>query len=144
MFPLRDPYVIGRKEILFFFGLFVNLFLIERSWKSVNIKQIFARDKLIKNVIDKYCFNLLIWYNLLSIPAALSHESIIFLSLPINIIITFSFLGLKLSVKQVIVRTALIYTPTIIVTSLCLIFRGDILDAVVICQSWQEYVGFAE
>ncbi|MBD2343407.1 hypothetical protein [Anabaena subtropica] len=140
LFPLHDPHVIGRKEILFFFGLFVNIFLLETYLKVLNIKQNFENEQDTTRIINQYCYKLFICYNLLSIPTALSHESIIFLSLPLNIIITSNFIRLKFSIKQVVLRSLIIYFPTIFIAFLCFIFQGNDLSSIGICQSWQEYI----
>ncbi|GET35665.1 hypothetical protein [Microseira wollei] len=143
LFPLHDPNAIGRKEFLFFFGLFVNLFLLKKAIKIINLhiaQDLEYEEQYLTNAINQYSRSLFICYNLLSIPTALSHESIIFLALPLNMIITSSLIGLKFPIKKVLWRTLIIYFPTIFVTFLCLIFQGNDLTPVVICQSWQEYI----
>ncbi|OKH31304.1 hypothetical protein NIES2101_41610 [Calothrix sp. HK-06] len=139
-FPLHDRNVIGRKELLFFFGLFINIFFVEKTVKALNINQNFEYEQDKINTINKYCYNLFISYNFFSVPTALIHESILFLSLPLNIVITSTLLGLKLSIKQVSLRTLTIYSPTIFAAVLCFIFQGNESSPVEICQSWQENI----
>ncbi len=143
LFPINDMAVIGRKEFLFFFGLLINLFFVKKALKILNINS--DRGNTIENsqsladTVNKYCYSLFIWYNLLSIPTTLSHEAIIFLALPLNMIITANLIGLAFSAKQVLWRTLIIYSPTILVAFLCLIFKGNKTIALGICESWQEY-----
>jgi hypothetical protein len=139
-FPLHDPSAIGRKEFLFFIGLFVHLFILDKAVKELTLQRIWQSGPITNIIIDRYCCRLFIWYNLLSVPAALAHESIIFMSLPLNIMITLSLIGLRFPNNQLIIRTLLIYLPTISTTLLCFLFRGDDSVALGICQSWQENI----
>lgn len=137
--------MIGRKEFFFFLGLLINLFLVFKSIKNLKVNNIVINDNLsISVIINKYCFNLFICYNLLSIPTALTHEAIIFLGLPLNIIITATLIGLNCSSQTVLVRTLLIYFPTIFASCLGLIFKVNAQIALGICQSWQEYNLFSD
>jgi hypothetical protein len=140
LFPVHDTHVIGRKELFFFLGLFINISFIRKGVQQLNLEKKFEYDKCSTATINQYCRDLLIWYNLLSVPVTLSHESILFLSLPLNIILTTNFLSLILSFKQAFMRTLAIYCPTIIVALLCFMFPGTDLYAIGICQSWQENI----
>lgn len=143
LFPLKDLSVIGRKEFYFFFGSIINLFLVSKTIKNLNINK--EQQNFLENnqdatlTINKYCYNLFIWYNLISIPTTLTHEGIIFLSLPLNIIITASLIRLVFPVKQVLWRTLIIYAPIIVIAMICLLIPKDENLASGICQSWQEY-----
>lgn len=143
LFPLNDLHVIGRKEFLFFFGLFINLFLVSKTLNffTTNIDRslLYRNCPTSQKAVKNYCYSLFIGYNLLSIPIALTHEAIIFLALPLNIIITSNLLSLTFSKREVWWRTAIIYVPTILVCFLCLIFKGNEAMARGICESWQEY-----
>ena len=130
LFAINDLNVIGRKEFLFFFGLLINLFFVSQTTRKFQIS---------KDTANNYCYNLFFCYNLLSIPTALTHEGILFLALPLNIIITLNFLNLTFSKKEVWLRTLIIYLPTLFICFVCLIFKGNESTALGICQSWQEY-----
>lgn len=137
LFPLNDLAVIGRKEFLFFFGLLINLFFVSKTVKSLNISE--NIEFFEKNTINKYCYNLFLCYNLLSIPITLIHEGIIFLGLPLNIIITANLLSLIRSKREVGWKTIIIYLPTLLVCFFCISFKGNQEMARGICRSWQEY-----
>ena len=143
MFPINDPNVIGRKEFFFFFGLFINIFLVEKTLRAFNIEtnpeNSLKCPKSLANAVNQYCYSLFIWYNFLSIPTTLIHEGIIFLALPLNMIIASSLISLGFSRNQVLLRTLMIFSPTILVSFLCVGFRGNDSIALGICQSWQEY-----
>ncbi len=142
LFGIQNIGVIGRKDFFYFLGLFINLFLVRKTLKLFNINSL-KQEKEIEHpqggvdVANKYFYSLLIGYNLVSIPTALSHEAIIFLGIPLNIIITANVFGLAFSVRQVLWRTLIIYLPTIVVCILCLIFRGNEVIAQAICEQWQ-------
>ena len=142
LFPI-NTLGIGKKEFFFFFGLLINLFFLKKALRILTInsgKENFLENRQgLTDGVNKYCYSLFIWYNLLSIPTALSHEAIIFLGLPLNMIITANLIGLAFSVRQVLWRTIIIYLPTIIVAFFCLIFKGNEAIALGICESWQEY-----
>lgn len=140
LFPLHDPKTIGRKEFLFFIGLFVNLLLLDRAMRDLSSHRNWECGEMRNNIINRYCYRLFIWYNLLSVPAALAHESIIFISLPLNIMITLSLVRLRFPNYQFLTRTLLIYSPTTFTALLCLLLRGDESVALAICQSWQENI----
>lgn len=132
LFPLLDPSAFGRKEILFIIPLIINLSLIDRELSS-------KESVKVAGSLTPYCRNVCIWFNLLSVPLALIHESIVFLALPINIIITISFLGLKLSRKNSILVVLVIYLPTLIAILAGFIWKGDAASASNICESWQGF-----
>ena len=143
LFPIHHPSVIGRKEFFFFFGLLINLFFLKKTLRILNINRYpensLKSQQSLGKAVNKYCYSLFIGYNLLSIPTALTHEAIIFLVLPLNMMITSSFISLAFSRRQVLLRTLIIYLPTIFVSFLCFIFKGNYTIALGICQSWQEY-----
>jgi hypothetical protein len=143
LFPINDLAMIGRKEFFFFFGLLINLFFLKKALRILNInseqESSLENRQSLADAVNKYCYRLFIWYNLLSIPTTLSHEAIIFLGLPLNMIVTANLIGLVFSVRQVLWRTLIIYLPTILVGFLCLIFKGNEAIAIGICESWQEY-----
>jgi len=139
LFPINSLGGLGRKEYLFFFGLLINLWLVSQSVNSLYLSDINkAKQELNRKTIDKYCYQLFIFYNLFSIPTALSHEAILFLVLPLNILITFTLLRLNNSSIQVVKNTLLIYSPTILVCLISMIFKGNEEIAMSICQSWQK------
>ncbi len=146
LFPVFDPKVIGRKEFLFLLGVMLNLFLLKKVFKNLSINDIlsghFKNDKNIAKKINSYGRNLFISYNLLSIPTALSHEAIIFLSLPLNLVITYNLFNFTISAPKAIWRTSIVYLPTIIVSLICLFFKGNREMAIGICNSWQAYSSF--
>ncbi|WP_241392574.1 hypothetical protein [Rippkaea orientalis] len=133
---------IGWKDFFYFLGLFINLFLLRKLLRIVKFNSS-KQEKDIKNhqglvqAVNQYFYSLFIWYNLISIPIALSHEALIFLAIPLNIIITVNVIGLAFSVRQVAWRTLIIYLPTIMVCILCLIFRGNAVIGQTICEQWQ-------
>lgn len=140
LFPLNDIGALGRKEFLFFFGLLINLVLVSQTFNSLYLSKINEeKEKLNQKTINQYCYRLFIFYNLLSVPVALTHEAILFLVLPLNLIITLTLLRLTKSSIQVIKNTLLIYSPTIIVSLISLFFKGNEEIAMTICKSWQEY-----
>lgn len=143
LFPIYNISVIGRKEFFFFFGLLINLFFLKKTFRTLNThrdsENSLRSHQISAYAVNKYCRSLFFCYNLLSIPTALSHEAIIFLALPLNMVITSNFLGLTFSKRQVLLRTLIIYLPTILVSFVCLIFKGNDLTVLGICQSWQEY-----
>jgi hypothetical protein len=143
LFPIHEPQVIGRKEFLFFLGLIINLFLLQKTLKNLNIlsgqESYYENPQNSENVINKYCYNLFTWYNLLSIPTALSHEAIVFLAVPLNMIITASLIRLAFTVKQTLWRTLIIYLPTIFIAFICLIWKGNSDIVLGICESWRAY-----
>jgi hypothetical protein len=181
LFPLYDPNVIGRKEVFFFFGLVINLFLLQKATKNLVIgkyafkilgdsglkssfgnpkspflkrntlfqPQILNKSKFqinhfnqvynVEKLVNSYCLNLFIWFNLLSIPVALSHEGILFLALPLNMIISANLISLIFPIRQTLWRTFLIYSPTVLVAIICLYFSGNKEIAIGICESWQTY-----
>lgn len=145
IFPINDLWGIGRKEFFFFFGLLINLFftsIFVKSYKQLNSQEKY--NSISNSFLRKYCFNVFVFYNLLSIPTALSHEAILFLGLPINMIITATVIGFYFPIKTVLVRTFLIYLPTIFVSCLALIFNGNAEIALGICQSWVGYESWKE
>lgn len=77
------------------FGLLINLFLVTKTIKALKInkyrKILLKSDSISAKSINNYCYSLFFYYNLLSIPTALSHEAIIFLALPLNINNYFKF-----------------------------------------------------
>ncbi|WP_218959085.1 hypothetical protein [Baaleninema simplex] len=133
LFPLNDVNVIGRKDFLFLFGLLINLYFLQKTSTCIQL------NSNLKASIDRYCHHLFFAYNLLSIPTALSHEAILFLSIPLNTIITATWIGAYFSKKEVLKRTFLIYFPTVSIAFLCLFFKGNYATALAICQSWQSY-----
>lgn len=140
LFPLNDIGGLGRKEYLFFFGLLINLWLVSQTVNSLYLSDINqAKKELNRKTIDKYCYQLFIFYNLFSIPTALSHEAILFLVLPLNILISLSILALNNLPIKTIKKTIIIYSPTIIVALISIIFKGNEEVAMTICKSWQQY-----
>ena len=143
IFPINDPHVIGRKDFFFFFGLLINIFLVEKTLRNFNIESNLENSlkdrQSLRDVVNQYCYSLFIWYNLLSIPTTLIHEGIIFLALPLNIIIASSLISLAFSRNQLLLRTLIIFFPTILVSFLCIAFKGNDSIALGICQSWQQY-----
>lgn len=140
LFPINDLGGLGRKEYLFFLGLLINLWLVSQTVNSLYLSDINqAKQELNQKNIDKYGYLLFIFYNLFSIPTALSHEALLFLVLPLNIIITVSLLGLNHSPLKIIIKTLIIYSPTILVCFISMIFKGNQEIAMSICQSWQKY-----
>lgn len=141
LFPIHNLALIGRKDFFFLFGIVLNLFLSRKIARSIPAGD--ERGDLdratLKHAVDRYSKNLFIWFNLLSIPTALSHEAILFLSVPLNMVITSSALALTMAKKQVFWRNFQIYSPTIITACLCMIFSGNEAIAIGICESWQEY-----
>lgn len=139
-FPLNDLSGLGRKEYLFFLGLLINLWLVSRTVNSLYLFPVNEQKAKLNNEnINKYSYQLFIFYNLFSIPTALSHEAILFLVLPLNLIITATLLGVSNSPIKVITKTLLIYSPTILVSFISMIFKGNQEVAITICKSWQEY-----
>jgi hypothetical protein len=143
LFPINDLSMIGRKEFLFFFGLLINLVCLKKTLTILSInsdrENLLQKDRILINAVNHYCYSLFIWYNLLSIPITLTHESIIFFGLPINIMITANLIGSIFSIRQTILRTLIIYFPTILIAILCIIFKGNEAMAIEICRYWQEY-----
>ncbi|WP_373479287.1 hypothetical protein [Geminocystis sp.] len=140
LFPINDIGGLGRKEYLFFFGLLINLWLVSQTVTSLYLSDINqVKQELNRKTIDKYCYQLFIFYNLFSIPTALSHEAILFLVLPLNILISLSILALNNLPIKTIKKIIIIYSPTIIVALISLIFNGNKEVVVSICKSWQEY-----
>ncbi|WP_231937625.1 hypothetical protein [Geminocystis sp. NIES-3709] len=144
MFPLNDLTIIGevlgRKEFFFFLGISINLFFISKVVKNLHFSSIDENSQESRKlIINKYCYDIFFCYNLLSIPTALSHEAIIFLGVPLNMIITATLIGFNYSKKIVLIKTFLIYLPTIFVSCLGLIFKGNEQVALDICRSWEEY-----
>ncbi|MBR8832076.1 MAG: hypothetical protein Cpurp_12820 [Chlorogloea purpurea SAG 13.99] len=143
VFPIRDLNIIGRKDFFFLFGLAVNLFFVTRYVMTLKASsEIISsqEDSPISNKeINKYCYSLFIWFNLLSIPTALIHEAIIFLGIPLNMMITGSLVSSKLTKRKSINLTLAIYLPTILVAVLCMLARGNEEIAVGICNSWHKY-----
>ncbi len=141
-FPLNDLGALGRKEILFLFPLLLNLtfFNLEFNKLKINNKDYsLLKDQDKANLaLKQYCTKVFIWFNLLCIPITLIHESIVFLSLPLNIIITISFVSLRLSLRQSIVSSLAVYMPTIIAIMAGFVWKGDAAVALHICESWQN------
>ncbi|WP_428010121.1 hypothetical protein [Baaleninema sp.] len=54
-------------------------------------------------------------------------------------LITLTCIGLVLPKKEALWRTLAIYLPTILVSLLCMVFKGDRETALAICESWQAY-----
>lgn len=139
LFPLND---LGRKEILFIIPLIMNISFLSREIKRLKIDELIEpslnHNKNLESSIKRYRKNILIWFNLLAIPIALSHESIIFLSLPINLAITVSFLSLKSSRKLPPLDSFTIYIPNVISALAAFIWKGDPSVALSICESWQN------
>ncbi|ACK67299.1 hypothetical protein PCC8801_3329 [Rippkaea orientalis PCC 8801] len=145
LFGLYDlQFMMGRKDFFYFYGLIINLFFLNKALKNLNRQSSEQENSLdycqspsLVNAVNKYSSSLFIWYNLISIPTALSHEALIFLGIPLNIIITANVIGLAFSFRQVLFRTLIIYLPTIVLCFLCLIFRGNEVIAQAICQQWE-------
>ena len=148
LFPMNTAGMVGRKDFFFFLGFLINLYLVGKFVKDLRfaIKSQHLQEKEYRrntrNLINRYCLQLFIWYNLTSIPVALSHEAIIFLAIPINIMITLNLLGLFFTRKQAIIQSLVIFMPTIFVSILFITFfkEHDIDTLVTMCQSWQEYM----
>ncbi|HMO16999.1 MAG TPA: hypothetical protein PKA63_00065 [Oligoflexia bacterium] len=140
MFPLFESEVLGRKEILFFFLLFLNLSFIDRAIKQ-NTESDETGDiiKFSSEIISGYSKNILIFFNILAIPISLCHESFIFLSLPVNFVITTSLLMQEKPPLMATLNSLALYLPTITSCFLCLfIFFGNTKTAIGICESWKE------
>lgn len=135
LFPLVDG-ALGRKELMFFILLVLNLNLVGNSIQL--LKNNGFEDENLKIPKNPYFNQIFIWFNLISIPIALTHESIVFLSLPVNMIITNSFLAFKTSQKKAIFRTFQAYLPTLLTVVVCFIAKGGYESAVKICESWQS------
>ena len=141
-FPINDLGALGRKEILFIFPLLLNLGFLDlqsNKLQKSDRNTLISKDRAtIDLALKQYCWNIFIWFNLLCIPIALIHESIVFLALPLNIIITANFLYLKLNFKQSVLGSLAIYIPTIIAIVAGFIWKGNPTVALNICQSWQN------
>ncbi len=141
-FPLNDLGGLGRKEILFLFPFLLNLRFLDLEFNQLKVGDrdsfISKDDKKTNLALRQYCQNVFIWFNILCIPIALIHESIIFLSLPVNIIITISFVSLKFPLRQSILSCLVIYSPTILSIMAGFIWKGDASVAINICESWQN------
>ncbi|MCW6034955.1 hypothetical protein K4A83_01530 [Spirulina subsalsa FACHB-351] len=137
LFPANTRVIVGRKEFLFFLSLLANLWLVHQALTPI------IRDNLdISNqrkFIDSYSLKLGLIYNLISVPTTLTHEAILFLSLPLNLIITSSVLSLQFFPLKSLKRTIMIYAPTLVVSVICLFFKGNKNIALAICESWQKY-----
>lgn len=136
LFPLIDG-ALGRKEVIFLILLLFNLNIVKNKIDLLK-KNRFEDQNQLKILKNSYFNQIFIWFNLISIPLTLTHESIIFLSLPINMVITNSFLAFKTSGKKVILRTFQAYLPTLLVVLLCFMAKGGYESAVKICESWQS------
>ncbi len=140
LFPINDIGGLGRKEYLFFLGLLINLWLVSQTVNSLYLLGINqAKQELNQKSLDKYGYQLFIFYNLFSIPTALSHEALLFLVLPLNILITLTILRLNNLPKRAITKTLIIYSPTLLICLISVIFKGNEEVAITICQSWQKY-----
>ncbi|WP_017304264.1 hypothetical protein [Spirulina subsalsa] len=137
LFPANTRVIVGRKEFLFFLSLMANLFLVVSVLNSINKEapNFYNQHKS----INRYSIKLGLIYNLISVPTALTHEAILFLSLPLNLIITSSVISLNFSPIKSLNRTLIIYAPTLVVSVICLFFKGNQNIALGICESWQEY-----
>lgn len=139
LFPLND---LGRKEVLFIIPLIMNISFLSRELKRLRnnelIEPSLKNNKNLNSSIKRYRQNILIWFNLLAVPIALSHESIIFLSLPINLAITINFISLETSRKRILLDSFIIYIPTIVSALAGFIWKGDASVALGICESWQN------
>ncbi len=135
LFALLDHSAIGRKEILFYIPLLVNLYLFNRN----NLIRMTARnitEPLKNHSIKVYGFQVFFIFNLIAIPIVLIHESFLFLSLPLNFIVSLTILSKVLKMRIALVFTSLLYLPTAIVAGICFIYRGSTDIAKKICASW--------
>lgn len=139
LFPLND---LGRKEMLFIIPLIMNLSFLCRELNKLKSDELIEpssrNNKNLDSSIKRYRKNILIWFNLLAVPIALSHESIILLSLPINLVITVNFISLKTSRKRILLDSFIIYIPTAVSALAGFIWKGDASVALSICESWQN------
>lgn len=144
LFSIYNPTVIGRKEFLFFLLLIFHLDWLEKKflkpYREESIKSGERASHTNNQVwLDNYQKTLFIWFNLLAIPCALSHEAILFLSLPINLIITFIAIRSVVPTKRAISRTLFIYSPTIFLTLLGYFWKGNESTAREICRAWETF-----
>ena len=137
LFPLLDYDSMGRKEILFFLPLAINLFLLQgfadRSFGTGNRRTLPSKSHILRYLIYNFFF-----YNLLAVPMALTHESILFLSVPVNFAITFNIASLQYARRKSILTTALVYMPTLLAIMTCFYWHGNSDTALTICMSWQS------
>lgn len=140
LFPINDINGLGRKDYLFLLGLLMHLWLVSRTVNFLDLHQPNEeKQKLNSQNINRYSYQVFIFYNLFSIFCALSHEALLFLVLPLNFIITTNLLRLNYSPRKTIVNTLIIYSPTIFICVISMIVKGNEEIALKICESWLQY-----
>ncbi|NEO84102.1 MAG: hypothetical protein F6J87_07590 [Spirulina sp. SIO3F2] len=136
LFLLTIP---GKKEIFGFLLVALNLKLVGDRIVQLKAQQLSElNDSDWQTVERKYSLQILFIFNALAIPLILSHEAIFFLSLPVNIAISYVFLSMRNGRQVAAFKALLLYIPTYLIFLLCFIGKGDSATTAAICESWKS------
>jgi hypothetical protein len=135
LFPLLDPGAWGRKESLFLLFLALHLRLIS-AMRDAGPPADGGDGMPSAEALRRYERNAFVVLNLAGLPIMLMHESMLFLSLPLNLILTYTCISARRPPATSALRSFLVHVPTLTAAALCFtLYRGDVAQARVICAS---------
>jgi hypothetical protein len=117
-FYLLSAPAFGRKELLFLLLGFVHLQIVVAATRRLRA------GVPAESVARAYLWKAGPLFLLLGVPAVLSHETFLFLALPVNAILTFAMLR-RVRPRRAWVLSALVYVPVILATGVTVLEHGS-------------------
>ena len=135
MFPILDNRSLGRKEWFFVLLLVFHLVILERTLRSIR-----TTDSAVgtgDDEIRRYLWRFAIAFNILGVPVALTHESILFLAIPLNALILMRVLSIRSHAGGRLLVSVGVFGPTVVASLSGYLWRGhEVVQG--ICESWES------
>ncbi len=140
LMPILDYHVMGRKEWLFFVVLIGHILILNRF--AGKIREVDINSEALRFIVNRYAIVVAVSYNILGVPTALTHEGILFLSIPANLVLTFFVLTQSYGVVKSLTLALLVYLPTTAISLLVIFHTMSIPftrdSALIMCRSFEH------